>query len=657
MSNTCAVCDKAASLKCSACKSIFYCSKEHQTVHWKKHKGDCRRIAQVNATVIPRGGKCYLFQLPHDVIIFMLDFLKSEKFQGKKIYELSYDTRFFLNSNKKCYGDYKREIQLIRMGRIKSTEFMASAAFRERVLKTILDPRQQLSLTLVRPEVIQRLDRNFYDLSNLSRIHSISLSDCSIKKFSPLEEVEHLSLDNCMTTDLTPFANVKRLHYLSRQRDATTDLSCLENVEEVMISCGKISHYENLKNAKKLEFIGVTELYDVSCFAEAYSVRFFYCPNITSLHRLGNLHSLSINDCPLTDEDVTMFGNIHSLTITKCLTISNISKLHNVHELTLDGCPHILDLSGLDSIEKFSFKSFQGISLHGLETAKIVDISSSNNIIDLSPLSNVEELNIMHCRQIIDISMLQKVRKLNISFCSQINSFIGLNNVEELIMKSNSPQQFTIQHGMEIFPRLKLFTFGEITNFSELMDCFLKHQEQISLIRKQQSYQLPFPAHHSSSSIPKMSFYYCSFNYHAGLSQILSLTFYDVKDLQEIPFFPYLRHLEINNCRSFRKLSGLPCLNTLSINSCPSLRSLAIIDPGMNPYYPNDPKKKFPIYEIFVFDCENLREIQVGRQIAYFQINECSKLAVIKGSRFINHLWADVLEEGIDSDECPLRLA
>lgn len=38
----CEVCGKPAEQKCSACKSVFYCSREHQKNHWKEHMKNCK---------------------------------------------------------------------------------------------------------------------------------------------------------------------------------------------------------------------------------------------------------------------------------------------------------------------------------------------------------------------------------------------------------------------------------------------------------------------------------------------------------------------------------------------------------------------------------------------------------------------------------------
>ncbi|XKL60846.1 hypothetical protein PGB90_007903 [Kerria lacca] len=48
--NTCGLCGASAENKCSACRQINYCSKEHQKNHWKSHKLNCKPfIIQKNA--------------------------------------------------------------------------------------------------------------------------------------------------------------------------------------------------------------------------------------------------------------------------------------------------------------------------------------------------------------------------------------------------------------------------------------------------------------------------------------------------------------------------------------------------------------------------------------------------------------------------------
>ena len=41
---TCEACGLKASMKCSACKKVSYCCKEHQVLDWKRHKSVCKGL-------------------------------------------------------------------------------------------------------------------------------------------------------------------------------------------------------------------------------------------------------------------------------------------------------------------------------------------------------------------------------------------------------------------------------------------------------------------------------------------------------------------------------------------------------------------------------------------------------------------------------------
>lgn len=53
--NLCAVCQIPATMKCSSCASISYCSKDCQKQHWKLHKVHCPLLK--NAGLISEWGK------------------------------------------------------------------------------------------------------------------------------------------------------------------------------------------------------------------------------------------------------------------------------------------------------------------------------------------------------------------------------------------------------------------------------------------------------------------------------------------------------------------------------------------------------------------------------------------------------------------------
>ncbi|HJZ24193.1 MAG TPA: zinc finger MYND domain-containing protein, partial [Candidatus Babeliales bacterium] len=50
-SNRCAICNRAASKKCSVCKKIYYCGATHQNQHWSNHKLTCNKECKVAENV------------------------------------------------------------------------------------------------------------------------------------------------------------------------------------------------------------------------------------------------------------------------------------------------------------------------------------------------------------------------------------------------------------------------------------------------------------------------------------------------------------------------------------------------------------------------------------------------------------------------------
>jgi hypothetical protein len=49
-SKTCGVCGLLTTLRCSDCKSEYYCGRVHQSSHWNVHKKDCK-IAKFNNNI------------------------------------------------------------------------------------------------------------------------------------------------------------------------------------------------------------------------------------------------------------------------------------------------------------------------------------------------------------------------------------------------------------------------------------------------------------------------------------------------------------------------------------------------------------------------------------------------------------------------------
>ena len=51
LSGNCGFCGALASVKCSSCKSVFYCDRNCQKRHWKEHKSFCKSKKVVSEEV------------------------------------------------------------------------------------------------------------------------------------------------------------------------------------------------------------------------------------------------------------------------------------------------------------------------------------------------------------------------------------------------------------------------------------------------------------------------------------------------------------------------------------------------------------------------------------------------------------------------------
>ncbi|XP_014209828.1 protein msta-like [Copidosoma floridanum] len=52
--DTCAVCKISAKQKCGGCRSVFYCSRDHQKQHWKEHSRSCRAYKMMETEAVGR---------------------------------------------------------------------------------------------------------------------------------------------------------------------------------------------------------------------------------------------------------------------------------------------------------------------------------------------------------------------------------------------------------------------------------------------------------------------------------------------------------------------------------------------------------------------------------------------------------------------------
>jgi hypothetical protein len=126
---------------------------------------------------------------------------------------------------------------------------------------------------------------------------------------------------------------------------------------------------------------------------------------------LGNVHSLDLNDCLVSD--VSALSNVHTFNLSCCYKVSDVSALGKVHTLDLGSC----------------------------------------NVSDVNALGNVHILDIIDCLGISDVSALDKEPLLDIRLCDNVDDIWSpgcMTPVDEDI-ESNVYSDFTPSNNVNVW--------------------------------------------------------------------------------------------------------------------------------------------------------------------------------------------------------------
>jgi hypothetical protein len=598
VSSVCAFCSAPSKLRCSACKSIAYCSVEHQKLDWKNHKIDCRKIQETRVPIVTK--PCLLLKLPPEVLHIVAYFLLKSDQEREKVFVLSLDLINFLNCNKVQFLQWKKSVQIIKLNRPHSAKYLASAKFRNRVLEAVSSPKQ-ICLEFVRPEIMEkslvnRSKPTELDLSPVCGVREVTMHDCYLPSLTPITDVEELTVVDCAVTNLSfcsTSSSLKSLYFSTRLSDPI-DVGCLGNhntLEELTIRAANVMNYQSLFNLKTLRIENYSNLVDVSCFQNIPSLVFCYCEALTDVNCLGNVSELKIQYCAGV-VNVSGLGKVRSLDLSGCENIVDVSSLGQVHDLNLSKCRRIQDVSALTHVVK-------------------LDISDLNQVTDVSGLRSVQELNLSRCSLVPNVTMLSQVRVLDISLCPLVTDLSDLSALKELTMRSGSNRAVALQ-GLETLGQLTKASLGEIG-----------------------SPELIFP-HLNRSNLKELQLYNWTVP-SIGLENVTSLRLSNCKLSMFSSAkneFSRLRSLEITTCNDRLILpTHLPSLGYLKISYCRSLSVLVI---------PQGNDEKYPIYQVEIFECESLQQIKVSnRRVSLMEIFGCESLSKVTGSRFIGRLFID----------------
>jgi hypothetical protein len=352
-----------------------------------------------------------LLSLPQDILGSIANYLLPGHQQNKRIFRYSYDWLNFMNSSKECFGNWKKESQIIVLSDSDARRFRDSKVFRRRICQCVENPRFQLDVV-----IDGRIDLQLLD--NVRKCH-FKYYDCVAHPGLDVDEIIFLQ---CRIDDFSFCSNIKSvtINELYRRADPIFDFSLFQNILKGVFRQSNLSSTTNhhlLANLKSLQLWCCSAIADVSCFQ--------------------NIPHLTLNGCSgITD--VSSLGRVHTLILSSCENLRDVSALGRVHTLDLSYCDNVTDLSALEWVYSLTFGGFMGTGLSGL--------------------LHIVILNIPGARFMTDITMLHSLQVLNISGCRGITSLSGLYRLKELRIDTRDLRRIT--SGNEVFPRLTTLRLG-----------------------------------------------------------------------------------------------------------------------------------------------------------------------------------------------------
>ncbi len=191
------------------------------------------------------------------------------------------------------------------------------------------------------------------DLTPLSHLSLLSLSNVTGSDLTPLKDIPDLTLDSFPdVTNFSMFSNQKNL--VIRQCLGLTDVTSFRTIRKVILS----------------ECLSVT---DVCSLNGVYDLSLISCHGIKDISGLGNHHRLLLNRVSRFVNDYSCLLHIAHVSLISC-NIKDLSVLQYAKSVYLSMCFYISDVSALRHVKRVEIYAVQVMSgLH--ELSEVPDLS------------------------------------------------------------------------------------------------------------------------------------------------------------------------------------------------------------------------------------------------------------------------------------------
>ena len=271
---------------------------------------------------------------------------------------------------------------------------------------------------------------DFSAFSSLQSLKLLNLTNCGIDNsdlvnICQAKSIETITLDKNQISDLSPLSGLDNLQVLSVSGNSLSDISSLSSITSIKsltLSSNTISSLSPLSDFTALTYLdlGANQIEDISPLLELTSVKELKLnenkiSSLTGIKLMTGLKKLSVSANPITDLSAfKSFNGLEELDLSKN-NISDLSPIEglSIKKLLLTNC-NITDISSLSSLSKLEYLDLKNT------TTQTNVIPYINNVIDLSPLSGLESLQVLILnmnQSLTDLSPLKRCSSLQTVYC------------------------------------------------------------------------------------------------------------------------------------------------------------------------------------------------------------------------------------------------
>lgn len=170
---------------------------------------------------------------------------------------------------------------------------------------------------------------------------------------------------------------------------------------------------------------------------DAYSIYLSYYPYDIDATIFSRLHTLYLNRCSGSINNIESLKNLHTLSLTNNMGVNNVNSLGGLHTLNLSGCKNVTDVSSLSRLHTLNLSDTNVTDVSYLGGLHTLNLSNCLNVTDFRRLDGVHKLNLSNTN-IIDVSVVGGVYDLNLSNCSHVTNFGVLGGVHKLNLSNTN---------------------------------------------------------------------------------------------------------------------------------------------------------------------------------------------------------------------------